>query len=109
MKSLITVLAVAALALTGVAAEAKDKTPQQQKMADCSKENAGKKGDEFKAAQKACLAKPAAAAASGAAPAAAATGAQATCDAQAAEKKLHGAAKTSFTKKCVADAGAAAK
>ena len=30
--------------------------------------------------------------------------AQKACDAQAAEKKLHGAAKTSFTKKCVTDA-----
>ena len=30
--------------------------------------------------------------------------AQATCDAQAADKKLSGAAKTSFTKKCVSDA-----
>jgi len=30
----------------------------------------------------------------------------ATCDAKAAEKKLAGAAKTSFTKKCVADAQA---
>ena len=31
----------------------------------------------------------------------------AACDAKAAEKKLAGAAKTSFTKKCVADAKAA--
>ena len=30
--------------------------------------------------------------------------AQAACDSQAADKKLAGAAKTSFTKKCVADA-----
>ena len=30
--------------------------------------------------------------------------AQASCDSQAADKKLAGAAKTSFTKKCVADA-----
>ncbi|HLJ71527.1 MAG TPA: hypothetical protein VKU03_09430 [Roseiarcus sp.] len=30
--------------------------------------------------------------------------AQAACDSQAAEKKLAGAAKTSFTKKCVSDA-----
>ena len=30
----------------------------------------------------------------------------AACEAQAAEKKLAGAAKTSFTKKCIADAGA---
>ena len=32
------------------------------------------------------------------------TDAQATCDASAADKKLNGAAKTSFTKKCVTDA-----
>ena len=32
------------------------------------------------------------------------TDAQKACDAQAAEKKLNGAAKTSFTKKCVTDA-----
>jgi hypothetical protein len=32
------------------------------------------------------------------------TDAKKTCDAAAAEKKLHGAAKTSFTKKCVTDA-----
>jgi hypothetical protein len=30
--------------------------------------------------------------------------AQASCDTAAADKKLHGAAKTSFTKKCVKDA-----
>jgi hypothetical protein len=30
--------------------------------------------------------------------------AQASCDTQAADKKLAGAAKTSFTKKCVSDA-----
>jgi len=106
MKSLITVLAVAALALTGVAAQAKEKTAQQQKMADCSKESAGKKGDEYKAAMKSCLSAKPAAAASGAA-AAEASPAAAACDAKAAEKKLHGAAKTSFTKKCVADAAAA--
>ena len=33
------------------------------------------------------------------------TDAQSTCDSAAADKKLSGAAKTSFTKKCVADAG----
>jgi len=36
-----------------------------------------------------------------------AAGAQASCDAKAAEKKLAGAAKNSFVKKCVKDAGAA--
>jgi hypothetical protein len=33
--------------------------------------------------------------------------AKATCEAQSAEKKLSGAAKTSFEKKCIADASAA--
>ena len=32
------------------------------------------------------------------------TDAQATCDTSAADKKLNGAAKTKFTKKCVTDA-----
>ena len=32
------------------------------------------------------------------------TDAKKSCDAQAAEKKLHGAAQTSFTKKCLSDA-----
>ncbi|XHS79689.1 PsiF family protein [Burkholderiaceae bacterium UC74_6] len=101
MKSLITVLAVAALALTGVAAHAKEKTAQQEKMVACNKEATDKKGDERKAFMKTCLsAKPAAAASA----AVADSGAAAACDAKAAEKKLHGAAKTSFTKKCVADA-----
>jgi hypothetical protein len=36
-----------------------------------------------------------------------ATGAQASCDTKAAEKKLAGAAKNSFVKKCLKDAGAA--
>ena len=36
-----------------------------------------------------------------------ASGAEAKCEAQAAEKKLAGAAKNSFMKKCVADAGGA--
>jgi len=35
-----------------------------------------------------------------------AEGAKASCDAQASEKKLAGAAKNSFVKKCVADASA---
>ena len=58
MKHLITALALA-IATTGVfaadAAASKPLTAQQQKMADCSAANKGKKGDEFKAAQKACL------------------------------------------------------
>jgi hypothetical protein len=58
MKQLITAIALS-VAVAGVfaadAAASKPLTAQQQKMADCSAANKGKKGDEFKAAQKACL------------------------------------------------------
>ena len=58
MKQLITALAMT-LAAAGVfaadAAASKPLTAQQQKMADCSAANKGKKGAEYKAAQKACL------------------------------------------------------
>ncbi len=67
MKKLLTLLAVGLSFSLGAAyaADAPAKTPQQQKMADCNKEAAGKKGDERKAFMKSCLsAKPAAAAAS---------------------------------------------
>ena len=58
MKHLITALALT-IAATGVfaadAAASKPLTAQQQKMADCSAANKGKKGDDYKSAQKACL------------------------------------------------------
>ncbi len=58
MKQLITAIALS-VAVAGVfaadAAASKPLTAQQQKMADCSAANKGKKGDEYKAAQKACL------------------------------------------------------
>jgi len=67
MKQLITAIALS-VAVAGVfaadAAASKPMTAQQQKMADCSAANKGKKGDEFKAAQKACLSGQAAPAAS---------------------------------------------
>ncbi len=43
--------------VSGAQAAEKKLTPQQQKMAACSKENKGKKGDEYKQAMSACLAK----------------------------------------------------
>src|SRR6516225_5704667 len=68
MKSSIIAFAVASVLAFGAASAApaaapaaaapaakKPMTAQQQKMADCSKANKGKKGDEYKAAQKACL------------------------------------------------------
>ena len=58
MKQLITAIALS-VAVAGVfaadAAASKPLTAQQQKMADCSAANKGKKGDEYKTAQKACL------------------------------------------------------
>ena len=58
MKHLITALALTVAAAGVFAADAaasKPLTAQQQKMADCSAANKGKKGDDFKASQKACL------------------------------------------------------
>jgi hypothetical protein len=58
MKQLITAIALSVAAAGVFAADAaasKPLTAQQQKMADCSAANKGKKGDEYKAAQKACL------------------------------------------------------
>lgn len=58
MKQLITAIALS-VAVAGVfaadAAASKPMTAQQQKMANCSAANKGKKGDEYKSAQKACL------------------------------------------------------
>ena len=68
MKHLITALALSIAAAGVFAADApaasKPLTAQQQKMADCSAANKGKKGDEYKSAQKACLSGAPAAAAS---------------------------------------------
>ncbi|MFA7292146.1 MAG: PsiF family protein [Rhodocyclaceae bacterium] len=62
---------------------------QQDKMKACNEKATGKKGDERKAFMKDCLS-------GGTTPSA--------CEGQAAEKKLAGAAKASFVKKCEADA-----
>jgi len=72
-------------------ADSKEKAPtaQQSKMTTCNKEAEGKKGDERKAFMKTCLSDKG--------------GAAASCETQAADKKLAGAAKTSFVKKCTAD------
>ncbi len=61
MKKLIVALAVS-LPLSAVSVHAADTpaSPQQNRMAACSKENKGLKGEEFKSAQKACLSKDAA-------------------------------------------------
>ncbi|MCP5267542.1 MAG: phosphate starvation-inducible protein PsiF [Zoogloeaceae bacterium] len=85
------------------AADAPKKAPtaaqkaQQDKMKACNAKATGKKGDERKAFMKECL--------SGGT--ADATAADPACENKAAEKKLAGAAKNSFVKKCTADATAA--
>ena len=98
MKQLLPLIAAMGLALSmgmGVAHAAEGaKTAQQSKMASCNADAAGKKGDERKAFMKDCLS---------AKPVAAAPAAKPSCDETAADKKLAGAAKTSFIKKCMAD------
>ncbi len=69
MKKLISLLALGLAMSLGAAhaAEGDAKTPQQNKMAQCNKDAAGKTGDERKAFMKSCLsAKPAAVAAASA-------------------------------------------
>jgi len=97
MKYLMTVLAlsVACLSTSAFAADAASApmSKQQSKMGECNKEAGDKKGDERKAFMKTCLSNNPAAA---------------ECDKSAAEKKLAGAAKNSYVKKCIADASPAA-
>lgn len=89
VSSLFLCAGLAQAASHAAAAPAAKPTAQQSKMGDCNKSAGDKKGDERKAHMKTCLsAKPAASA----------------CETQAADKKLAGAAKNSFVKKCVADA-----
>ncbi|SEK81831.1 psiF repeat-containing protein [Pseudoxanthomonas sp. GM95] len=68
----------------------------QTRMAECSAKNKGKTGDDYKAAQKACLsAKPAAATAS------TPQERMKTCNADAATKKLSGDARKTFMSSCL--------
>lgn len=90
-------LVAASLFTVGMASNALA-TPQQDKMKSCNAEAKGKKGDERKAFMKECLSadKPAASSA-----------ASADCEKKAVSKEgkpLAGAAKSSFMKKCVAEA-----
>ena len=54
MRALVIAMMVVFLVGNAYAAD-KKLTPQQQKMAACSKENKGKKGDEYKQAMSDCL------------------------------------------------------
>ena len=107
MKKLLTLLAMgltlslgAAHAADAPAADAKAKTPQQNKMGTCNKEAGDKKGDERKAFMKNCLsAKPAAAA-----PSDKKTAQQEkmkACNKTAAEKTLKGEERKAFMKDCL--------
>lgn len=103
MKLAVAVISLALVAGTAFAAEDQKadkpkKEPsaaqkaQQDRMRNCNAEATGKTGEERKVFMKQCL-----------------SGGHATvsgCETQAAEKKLSGAAKTSFLKKCQEGAGA---
>ncbi|MFT4198380.1 MAG: PsiF family protein [Pseudoxanthomonas sp.] len=94
MSASLLVLTALALPATSFAA-----TAQQQRMAQCSAQNKGKKGDEYKAAQKACL--------SGqtATPTAAAPSTpqerMKSCNADASSQKLTGDARKTFMSTCL--------
>lgn len=120
--SLLAASAVLALATTAAfaapqTAAKKTLSPQQQRMADCSHQSAGKKGAEHKAFMSACLkgkgteAKPAAAAPA-ATPAMSAKATQQekmkSCNADAKTKALKGDARKSFMSSCLKGATAAA-
>jgi hypothetical protein len=64
MRKIILLLSLSLFAMPLWAADAKELTPQQQKMKDCSAKAKGLKGDEYKKTRDECLkAQPAAAAA----------------------------------------------
>ncbi len=101
-KMLLALCSLACIGLApvaGAADAAKAPTPQQERMKNCNKEagEKGLKGDERKGFMKTCL--------SG--KTADAPAANAECQSKAVEKKLAGAAKASFIKKCEADVQAA--
>jgi len=88
-------LSVSAMPLLADAA-AKPQTAQQSLMAQCSAQNKGKKGDDYKAAQKACL--------SGSAAPASGNASQQRmkdCNAKAATQKLQGDARKTFMSGCL--------
>ncbi|MCC4597216.1 PsiF family protein [Xanthomonas campestris pv. phormiicola] len=79
------------------AAAPRQQTAQQSLMAQCSAQNKGKKGDDYKSAQKACLSGGSAAPASGNA----SQQRMKDCNAKAATQKLQGDARKSFMSGCL--------
>lgn len=99
MKKLISLMVMGLVLAVGGAHAADDKAAagKKSKLATCSSEAKGLKGDEYKKKRDECMKAdaPAAAASAAASPA---------CEKSAADKKLHGAAKNAHIKKCMADA-----
>ena len=96
MKKLISFMALGLAMAVGGAHAADDKAAAgaKSKLATCSSEAKGLKGDEYKKKRDECMKADAPAAAAAASPA---------CEKSAADKKLHGAAKNAHVKKCMAD------
>jgi hypothetical protein len=92
MRKLIAALFAAALCAAPVFAQEKKQTEQQKRMGDCSKQasDKGMKGDDRSKFMSTCLK--------------GGGDKTAACNTQADERKLHGAARDSFVKKCAAPA-----
>jgi hypothetical protein len=104
MKQLISLVALGLALAAGGAHAADAKAPAaKSKLATCSAEAKGLKGDEYKKKRDECMKGDGTAAAATAAPAASAAPTPA-CEKSAADKKLHGAAKNAHIKKCMAEA-----
>lgn len=89
-------LSLAAVPLLAAAA-AKPQTAQQSLMAQCSAQNKGKHGDDYKTAQKACLSGASATPAAGNA----SQQRMKDCNAKAATQKLQGDARKTFMSGCL--------
>jgi len=100
MKKLITLMVMGlAIAVSSAhAADDKAAAGKKSKLATCSSEAKGLKGDEYKKKRDECMK------ADAPATAASAPAASPACEKSAADKKLHGAAKNAHIKKCMADA-----
>ncbi len=88
MRELIAGLFAAALCASPAFAQDKQMTEQQKRMGDCNKQASGMKGDERSNFMSVCLK--------------GGGDKTAACNTQADERKLHGAARDSFVKKCAA-------
>jgi hypothetical protein len=92
-QRLIFALLLTCLTSSPLLASAASKTPQQQRMADCAAQNKGKTGDDYKNAQKRCMA------GTDKKPASSSTQRMKDCNAKATGKK--GDARKSFMNTCL--------